>query len=411
MSNPLTQSIADQLARLRTAISCLNKKGNLQGLFSCHILSDSPDIGLEWVVACNDDEWLESDFDKNNLYQVAALGYSMDTNKNIKSKGQSIFIECIENISKRDHFSGTHMSFPFQPITFLGLVLGTRRITKDEQRGGYEDWLITVLKERRKKGNISNVHAIFYKYIESLLTKQKVIIEDLSRYLTLDELSFIEWGHRRSHFLIPDVKNALKKIRTEILESLITTDLTLIAPELSAQIWSAANKTISKGVEKIVESPSKLRSLLKKFPAAMKRWRFDGKSLKNSIKWPVRNEREVQDIIWLMLRPYYDDLIDEESLRKLGHSSYKPDFAVPSLRTLLEVKYIRASTEFKKTEKEVMEDSIGYLLGSTDYEKLIVFIYDHSCSTQEHDETIRALKKISNIEDVIIVSRPSQLPL
>lgn len=410
MSTPLTQSVADQLARLRNAISGLNKKENLQGLFSCHILSDSPDFGLEWVVACNDDEWLESDFDKNNLYQVAALGYSLDTNKNIKSKGQSIFIECIENISHRDHFSGTHVSFPFQPIAFLGLVLGTRRITNDEQRGGYEEWLLTVLKERRKIGRISNIHTVFYKYIESLLTKQKAVIEDLSRYCTVDVLSFIEWGHRRNHLIIPDIKNALKKIRTEILQSLITTDLTLIAPELSAPIWSAASKTISKGIEKVVKSPSELGALLKKFPAAMRRWRYDGKSLKNPIKWPVRNEREVQDIIWLMLRPYYNDLIDEESIRKLGHSSYKPDFAVPSLRTLLEVKYVRERGEFKKTEKEVMEDSIGYLLDSNDYENLIVFIYDHSCSTQEHDETIRALKKIPDIEDVIIVSRPSQLP-
>jgi len=42
-----------------------------------------------------------------------------------------------------------------------------------------------------------------------------------------------------------------------------------------------------------------------------------------------------------MLRPVFDDLVDEETLRKLGHSTYRADFAIPSLGLLIEVKYAR----------------------------------------------------------------------
>jgi hypothetical protein len=102
--------------------------------------------------------------------------------------------------------------------------------------------------------------------------------------------------------------------------------------------------------------------------------------------------------------------VDEETLPKVGHSSYKPDFAIPSLRLLIEAKVTYSRADFKKIEKEIMVDTIGYLLTTKDYDRIIVFIYDKSVSVQEHGTTRNDLKKITEIEDVIIVSKPSQLP-
>jgi hypothetical protein len=102
--------------------------------------------------------------------------------------------------------------------------------------------------------------------------------------------------------------------------------------------------------------------------------------------------------------------VDEETLPKFGHSSYKPDFGIPSLRLLVEIKYARKKEDFKLIEKEIMQDAVGYLAGTQQYEKIIVFIYDASCSVQEHNITRRDLIKIKGIEDVIIVSKPSQIP-
>jgi hypothetical protein len=44
------------------------------------------------------------------------------------------------------------------------------------------------------------------------------------------------------------------------------------------------------------------------------------------------------------------------------------------------------------------------------YQHIVVFTYDASASAQEHDTTIAALLGVENITDVIIASRPSQLP-
>jgi hypothetical protein len=58
-----------------------------------------------------------------------------------------------------------------------------------------------------------------------------------------------------------------------------------------------------------------------------------------------------------------------------------------------------------------MEDAVAYLLEDGDrYERILVFIYDDSVSVQEHDRTATALRKLPQVEDVIIVSRLSQLP-
>lgn len=142
----------------------------------------------------------------------------------------------------------------------------------------------------------------------------------------------------------------------------------------------------------------------------MKRWRYDSDELKKPIKWPIGQEREVQDILWLVLRSYFEDLVDEEALPKFGHKFYKPDFAIPSLRLLIEVKFTSKKEDFKSIEQEIMVDTIGYLYNTKDYDKIIVFIYDNSGSVQEHGTTKRDLIKIKEIEDVIVVSKPSQLP-
>ena len=57
----------------------------------------------------------------------------------------------------------------------------------------------------------------------------------------------------------------------------------------------------------------------------MKRWRWDADELQRPIRWPVTQEREVQDILWLILRSYFPDVVDEDALPKLGHSTYKAD--------------------------------------------------------------------------------------
>jgi hypothetical protein len=101
--------------------------------------------------------------------------------------------------------------------------------------------------------------------------------------------------------------------------------------------------------------------------------------------------------------------VDEETLTKVGHASYRADFGIPSLGVLIEVKYVRKSSDFKEIEQQVMVDSVAYLSGTATYKEIVVFIYDASASVQEHATAAAGLRQLESVSDVVIVSRPSQL--
>jgi hypothetical protein len=85
----------------------------------------------------------------------------------------------------------------------------------------------------------------------------------------------------------------------------------------------------------------------------MRQWRYDRDDLDHPIKWPITSEREIQNILWLMLRP-------------------RADFGIPFLALLIEVKYARKAADFKTFEKEVCDDYIGHLAGNSPYRQITV---------------------------------------
>jgi hypothetical protein len=142
----------------------------------------------------------------------------------------------------------------------------------------------------------------------------------------------------------------------------------------------------------------------------MARWPWDPDTLQDPRKWQIKYEKDVQNLVWLVLRSYFTDLIDEEALPKFGNRGYRADFGIPTLGLLIEVKFVTSQGDFDRATKEVMEDSIAYLHDTSPYDRLLVFIYDDSASVQVHAAVQATLQKIPDISEVIIVSRPSQLP-
>ncbi|MDD3101533.1 MAG: hypothetical protein PHE59_00060 [Patescibacteria group bacterium] len=120
--------------------------------------------------------------------------------------------------------------------------------------------------------------------------------------------------------------------------------------------------------------------------------------LKNLLK----NEKELQNFLFPILKSHFLNLEEELNLPKFGTISYKPDFGIPDAKLLLECKYLRKKQDIKKIQKEINDDAAGYLVTSTDYKSLIIFIYNEK-NTPIPDKFSKDLKKISGIIDVIIV--------
>jgi len=115
------------------------------------------------------------------------------------------------------------------------------------------------------------------------------------------------------------------------------------------------------------------------------------------------NERDVQDIVWIMLRSQFDRIDREHFLPKFGIKSYKPDFGLPQLGTLVEVKYIGKKTDVSIIQEEILADVPGYLNEGTKYSSLVILVYDAAQKVRDARKFIESLRSVDGIIDVIVV--------
>jgi hypothetical protein len=404
MTEAISHEIGRQLEKLKASILSHNKKGDICGLFSHHVLSKSAEWRDEWDALC-DDDWVDARFDEKNAYSIAILGYSLS---NLSSEASGRFKKAFDLLMQRDPFKGPPVSFAFQPATLIGLILGVKAVPEAGWRPEASRWLSSIIEKRLRSGGLTCYQGLLYSYARFLLDGSPQGISVDSMGLSIEELALLEYALRRNIFK-DNRQDISVEIRGNLIEQIINSSISEDVDEKAAIIWIAVSESISTDVGSFLLSPHYVSAILSRFEAAMKRWRHDSDKPKNPIRWQIVSEREVQDILYLVLRSYFDDLIDEEVMPKFGHKYHKPDFAIPSLRLLIEAKYAYNKDDFKKLEQEIMIDTKAYLTDTQDYDRILVFIYDESSSVQEHEITKKALKKLDEIEDVIIVSKPSQI--
>ena len=398
----LTGSVLLQpsLDRLRNAVLEHNKPGSVDGLLAHHILGDDPRIPVQWQVFCTV-SWAETHFQPTQLDHVAALGYSYWARPDASLTDR--LSDGLARIRERDAFKGEHLSLARNPTRLLGVILGCLALGD----AGTEtlQWCRSVLGTMQQKG-ITDFDPLVA-YLAYRVFGTKIPLPLSAGDTDLYRLAFADWVVRLQIHQTEPSEQQLSEQRRAIL-FLSATTLHFESVTQAALIWKSIVSNLLHALSAALIQPRHVAEVLQNFEPAMKRWRNDSDELQVPIRWPITQEREVQDILWLILRSYFPDVVDEDTLPKLGHSTYKADFGIGSLKLIIEAKFATNREDFKKIEKEVQEDCIPYLRDLR-YESLIVFIYDDSASVQEHDTTRRALMEIKGIVDVVIVSRPSQL--
>jgi REase_DpnII-MboI len=153
--------------------------------------------------------------------------------------------------------------------------------------------------------------------------------------------------------------------------------------------------------------------LLRRVPAGLKNWTWEDKPRTKTSPaprhWHVENEYHVQNMLWMLLAPLFPDLIDEDSTPKVGPVQPRADIVIPSLRLIVEAKFMRADDPPKKMVEQIAQDASLYLVPGSKYDKLIPFIWDDSRRTEHHEEMIRGLRQIAGVVDAVIVPRPGSM--
>jgi REase_DpnII-MboI len=155
-----------------------------------------------------------------------------------------------------------------------------------------------------------------------------------------------------------------------------------------------------------------ITELLKRVPAGLRRWAWDEKPRTKggeARKWHIDHEYHVQDLLYFLLAPIFPDLKDEEYFSSLGQKQPRTDLFIPSMKLIIEVKFLRQTDKVTKIIDEVAADASLYLKEGTDYLGIIAFVWDASQRVEEHALLQEGLRQIRGVLDAIIVSRPGRM--
>lgn len=121
----------------------------------------------------------------------------------------------------------------------------------------------------------------------------------------------------------------------------------------------------------------------------------------NTFKNVPSSENDVHVRIEGLLKCIYPDLLTKPRLSK-PIKSFEPDTAIPSLRTLIEYKYITNRTEGKKILDQILTDILGYQID--DYDNFIFVIYETHRLFPKGDwaRAIESCKPRNQIEFVVM---------
>ncbi|MET9225828.1 hypothetical protein [Lentzea sp. NPDC003310] len=408
-SDPTGQLLAGQLAALEAVILTSNRPGNLDGLLAHHILGDRH-VAFHWDVNPMTLEWLaENEHRLEHGPGVAILGYGLTAFPSTTSPAaRQHLVEGLRILQRRDPFRADDgVTFVNDPGQIVGVALAVNLVRDELPRA--REWLAAVLQDARLQPPgllvVFQEHARYLLGLESHLGADHRAVDDLS------VLAGLQWLAMSSERPVVETADEMRALQSRLLTELVLGKAGQVSVPRAALLLEVASQLVTASVDELVLGQSHVALILSRFADAMRRWRYDGDDVERPTRWKVTNEYHVQDILWIMLRPVFNDLVDEETLRKVGHSTYRADFGIPSLGLLIEVKYARKAGDFKIFEKEILQDHGAYFMDNGPYRKMLVFIYDESASVQEHGTTRNALVPLENITDVIIACRPSHVPI
>jgi hypothetical protein len=108
-------------------------------------------------------------------------------------------------------------------------------------------------------------------------------------------------------------------------------------------------------------------------------------------------------VVWIVLRAHFDRLDREDTLKRFGVKKYVPDFGIPELKLLIEVKFIGEATKPSEIQEELLADVPGYLQAGSGYTQMLAFVYDAAHKLLDERKVTDDLLTIPGVSDVIVV--------
>ena len=346
--DPIPGLIAGQLTALAQRIQRANLPGGLDGLFAFHVLRDVAVPGLTWEVSPVTGPWLEQNAGRlGNAPQLAALGYGLTHfgRSVVSDEAMTWLVAGLEQLMRRAPYPSDGVTFLNDPRQLLGIGLAAEIV-----RGklpAFGEWLRRTTDDPRFRSADARLDLI-RQHVRGILGGGTPPPARLTGSEDAAQLALLHWMAAAGTARLPDAAE-LKALQRSVLHGTLHIRAEDLSVPDAALILAAAEDIVTASIDNAVLNPGHVGVILRRFAPAMRRWRYDDPAkVKEPVQWPVPSEREVQDIIWMLLRSAFDDVVDEEPLRKVGHSSYRSDFGLPRLGLLIEIKYVRSASRVQE---------------------------------------------------------------
>jgi hypothetical protein len=124
-------------------------------------------------------------------------------------------------------------------------------------------------------------------------------------------------------------------------------------------------------IDELILNPI-LFAVFNKFHLAAKRLQSRRKDKKPFL---IEDEYDVQDLLKVLLTPFFKEIRPEEPQASVAGSYTKMDFVLNGIRTAIETKFVHARNQEKKISDEIFSD-IAHCKKNGECKRIIFFIYD-----------------------------------
>lgn len=344
-----------------------------------------------------------------NITDVAHLSYLIENDSSIFDNYKQQLSDGLSRAIGRNHevFGGAKAPFCSDAIALLGLALGAHRV------GG------TI---------VDDIHRWMTNFID-LKSPSLPIWKKIIMFATLDVLE------KTSDERISNIGTA----NSDLILSLSSKGILCFENiEFDDVYHSICNNTIS-GESEIVLLAARLQAIhylsnhlplvalskptadqvvkvMENVPSALRRWTWEdkAKSIKSTVqKWDIENEYHVQNLLYVILAALFPDIESEFYLEPVGDQNPRADIGLPSINTIIEVKFMRPTMSFKDLTDQIAADASLYFRGNgvfmNKYTQMIVFVWDNSNRSAHYNTFRKGSNSLDRVYDTVIIGRPNSM--
>jgi len=302
---------------------------------------------------------------------------------------------------------GGFAQFCYDSLAILGIAVGVHALRDEAARARVAGWLKTFIPPVTHEFNGAS-------WARCVLAAALVLVDQSALGFATDEhdtdvaVALAARGVLPRHADIDgdDESRALVRIKQAYAEDTERAILMLCALDCLSSPLAILN----------LERPTvaQVGRLLERMPSAMRRWTWENAPktrTSTATHWDIQHEYHVQNLLYAILAPVFPDLTDEETLPPVGQKNARADLGIPSLKLIIEAKFLRPGHSFSNLIGELSQDASLYRAHGPNarYQHVLPFVWDDSRRTEEYSTFLQGLRMIEGIVHPVIVPRPGQM--